>query len=53
MKRKKSLREMWHRINEPKVESTGFIFDENGQPIVKYEIVDRIPPIRRQRRKQK
>ena len=49
----KTQKEMWKYINEPKVESTGFIFDENGKPILKYEIVDRVPPITRNRRKRK
>jgi len=51
MKRRKTQKEMWEYIHEPKVLSIGFIFDKNGQPILKYEIVDRVPRIKRNRRK--
>ena len=44
---------MWEYINEPKVEALMPIFDENGKPIVMSYIVDRVPPIKRNRRKQK
>jgi len=53
MKRRKTQKEMWDYINEPIVEALAPIFGENGEPIVMGYIVDRVPPIKRNRRKQK
>ena len=42
--------QMWKKINEPKVEGLIKCFDKNGKPTYML-IVDRIPPITRQRNK--
>ncbi|UCE16061.1 MAG: hypothetical protein JSV12_00100 [Candidatus Bathyarchaeota archaeon] len=52
MKRRKTQKEMWEYINEPIVEKCIPIF-VNGKPIAVGYIVDRVPLIKRKRRKQK
>jgi len=50
--KRKAQREMWHKINEPIVEETRFLF-KNGKPWLVLQTVDKVPPIRRERRKHK
>jgi len=49
----KSEKKMWKEINEPKIEKTIPLFDENGKPIAVAYLLDRIPVFMRERREQK
>jgi hypothetical protein len=49
----KTQKQMWKEINEPKVEGLIALFNENGEPWLIAEIVDRIPRIKRKRKRRK
>jgi len=43
MKRRKTQKEMWKFIHEPKIQECTPIFDENGKLITVGYLLDRIP----------
>ena len=49
----KTERQMWQDINEPKVEALIALFNENREPLFVAEIVDRVPRIKRERKRRK
>jgi len=52
MKRRKTQKEMWDYINEPKNIGLPILFSR-GKITVKIQTVDRVPRIKRNRKKQK
>jgi hypothetical protein len=49
---KERLKQIWQKINEPKIEKLTILF-ENGKPRLVFALLDRMPKITRKRKKNK